>query len=607
MGRSIVFSNNTPKKQVYKTIRRGIQALLAVACVSPLCLDSAAHAQLRTGRQAPRDYYPQATSAKVPRSTNNALREKGQWEASPRASKAQRSLESISDDPASQDLTRLSSNVQDESHPKVLAANATSNRPVVNRPAVNRPVVTEVAQAKFETQSQVESRLDTGLPQPSIALASHPVATRQVPANAGNVIKRVTPARVVSDQIVSDQAIAIQPPTSSTVIDPPEMESYSEGHSYSEGYVVEEPMGYPNLHSTCGDPACSECGPGYPTLNIRIGIPPLFRCDRITARLEAATFFPSGQSIPSLVRTAEIGVPGSTDLFGGTKNLDQSVQGVRVEFGWLFGIAHCNTLQFRFFDAGAQSLTFDSPTSSATSIVRPYQDGSVNPIVQDSLSIKEPGISNGSVLAHAFSEVQGGDILFKRQWLRNGDSTTDWLVGYQNARLTDSIDVHSTTLPTGSTTLLELRDQFRTVNQFQGATLGLSRMVYSPRWSLGSLFKLGLGDMQRDVTIAGFQKVGSAVATNNGLLARSPASGVYSSNTFGFSPEANVTLGYRLTQNLEATLGYTYLGLPKVARAGEQIDTVADLDSTNPTRPRFTLQESNFSLHSLNYGLQYRY
>jgi hypothetical protein len=82
---------------------------------------------------------------------------------------------------------------------------------------------------------------------------------------------------------------------------------------------------------------------------------------------------------------------------------------------------------------------------------------------------------------------------------------------------------------------------------------------------------------------------------------------VYSTNTYVFSPEVNVTLGYRLTRNIEATLGYNYLGLPKVARAGQQIDTVSDLDSANPTRPRFILQESNFSLHSLNYGLQYRY
>lgn len=198
-------------------------------------------------------------------------------------------------------------------------------------------------------------------------------------------------------------------------------------------------------------------------------------------------------------------------------------------------------------------------------------------------------------------------MLLKGLWLKNCDSTTEWLLGYQNARLTDSIDVHSTTTPVGSTNLLELRDQFRTVNQFNGATLGLSRILYSPRWSLGSMFKLGMGDLQRDVTISGFQKVGNAQPTTNGLLARSPANGVYSTNTFVFSPEVNVTLGYRLTRNIEATLGYNYLGLPKVARAGQQIDTVSDLDSANPTRPRFILQESNFSLHSLNYGLQYRY
>ncbi len=611
MGRSIVLpktSNN--HNQLRKSIRRGFQALLAVACATPLCLDSAALAQLRTGRQAPRDYYPQATSAKVPQSSNNALREKPlrekrQSDAAPTAPKPQRNLESISDDPPSQDLPRLSSNGQAESLPKVLANNATSNRPLLKQ-----PVVTEVAQADFETPSQVQSRADSGSPQRSIALASHPAATRQAPANPGNVIKRVTPTRVVSEE-----SSAIQPPATSRVIDPiePQADTYSSSidppytDDYSEGYVVDDPMGYPNTHSTCGDPACSECGPGYPTLNIRIGFPPLLRCDRLTARIEAATFWPTSQSLPPLVRTDLIGVPGSTDLFGGTQNLNQSVQGLRGEFGWRFGVANCNTLQFRFFDAGAQSLTFDSPISSASSIVRPYQDGSQNPIVQDAVSIKEPGVSNGSVLAHAFSDVQGGDILLKGLWLKNCDSTTEWLLGYQNARLTDSIDVHSTTIPTGSTTLLELRDQFRTVNQFNGATLGLSRILYSPRWSLGSMFKLGMGDLQRDVTISGFQKVGNAPATTNGLLARSPANGVYSTNTFAFSPEVNVTLGYRLTRNIEATLGYNYLGLPKVARAGQQIDTVSDLDSANPTRPRFILQESNFSLHSLNYGLQYRY
>jgi hypothetical protein len=411
---------------------------------------------------------------------------------------------------------------------------------------------------------------------------------------------------------VSDQSTPAQStPYQSNVVDPIEPMDAIESHDhvysdgYADGYVVDDPTIYSGHDASCGDPACTQCGSGYPTLNIRIGFPPLLRCDQLSARVEAATFWPSAQAIPSLVRSAE--PPAGTDLFGGTVGLDQSVQGIRGEFGWKFGIGGCNSLQFRFFDAGAQSLTFDSLVNTTTPIVRPFVDGSGTTLEQSSVSVREPGISTGNLLAHAYSDVQGGDILFKRLWLKSCDASTEWLVGYQNTRLTDSIDVHSTTIPTGSTNLLELRDQFRAVNQFNGATFGLSRIAYSPRWSLGSMFKLGMGDLQRDVTISGFQKVGNAPATTNGLLARSPANGFYSTNTFVFSPEVNVTLGYRLTQNLEATVGYTYLGIPKVARAGQQIDTVSDLDSANPTRPRFTLQESNFSLHSLNYGLQYRY
>jgi len=593
-------------------LRQSLRAIVALACLTPVCADSSAYGQLRTGRDAPRDYYPEASAAKVPRPAGNPLRQSKPNDVKTTTSKKTVSLESIANDPPSEDLQRLSG-PGIENLPEALASSKRKER----------PVVTEVAPARFETSAKNSVgtpgtnavRSENPSESRTVELAAHQAATRQHPVNAGNVIKRVTPARVVSD----DSSV-LQSPASNSHIDPStELGTYADGgvpvdEAYGfDGYVVGDPMGDSHSfrqrgqYTSCGDPACSECGPGYPTLNIRIGFPPLLRCDRITARVEAATFWPGSQSIPALIRTAEVGVPESRDLFGGTQNLDQSVQGLRGEFGLRYGIANCNTLQFRFFDAGAQSLTFDSPRSSEASIVRPYQDGSQTPLVQDAVSIKEPGISNGSALAHAFSDVQGGDILFRRLWMQNCDASVEWLVGYQNARLTDSIDVHTTTIPTGSTTLLELRDQFRTENQFHGATLGLSRMVYSPRWSLGSMFKLGLGDMQRDVSISGFQKVGSAPSTSNGLLARSPANGFYSSNTFVVSPEVNVTLGYRLTQNLEATVGYTYLGLPKVARAGEQIDTVSDLDSVNPTRPRFSLQESNFSLHSLNYGLQYRY
>ena len=404
-------------------------------------------------------------------------------------------------------------------------------------------------------------------------------SARTVGAGSG-VDATLVGSRVVESQIIEGD-----------VIEPMVQDGYVE-----DGVVVEDPT------YACVD---GECGPGYPTMNIEIAFQPLFGMDRFSARVEAATFWGSSQGVPSLVRSDEIGVPGSVDYFGGTQDWNQSVQGIRGEFGWRFGAGMCDTLQFRFFDAGAQSLTFDSPVSGVPSIVRPYQ--TPVPLAQSAVSVKEPGISNGAVLAHGTSDVYGGDLLFRRIWSQSCDTKTEWLAGYQQARLNDSIDVHSTTFPIGTTNRLELRDQFRTNNAFHGAALGVSRMVTSPRWSLQGMFKLGLGNMERTVTISGFQRVNDAVPTTNGLLARGTNNGLYQTNTFVVSPEANVTLGYRLTQNLEATVGYNYLGLPKVTRAGEQIDTVSNLDNVNPARPAFSLQESNYSLHSLNYGLQYRY
>ena len=106
MGRSIVFSKNTSKKQFQKSLRRGIQALLAVACVSTICLDSQAQAQLRTGRDAPRDYYPQNSSAQVPRPSSNPLRSPSESKIRKTKSSAPRNLEAISDDPPA-DARRL--------------------------------------------------------------------------------------------------------------------------------------------------------------------------------------------------------------------------------------------------------------------------------------------------------------------------------------------------------------------------------------------------------------------------------------------------------------------------------------------------------------------
>ena len=125
--------------------------------------------------------------------------------------------------------------------------------------------------------------------------------------------------------------------------------------------------------------------------------------------------------------------------------------------------------------------------------------------------------------------------------------------------------------------------------------------------------KLGMGNMNRYVGIDGNQTIAvgppplSVASQAQGLHARASNMGTYQFDTFVVSPEVNVTFGFRLTRRLEATVGYDYLLLPKVARAADQFDPGLVVVLPNGSRPSFALRESDLNVHSLNYGLQYRY
>jgi|GEM_PF-1041849 len=485
----------------------------------------------------------------------------------------------------------------------------------------NRPSAGAVATASSKTVPSAKAPTYSSAPQATVKPSSltKPVAAATV-GTQQIVAKSAASTTVPSSKVQLASCPSCNKGIAHTHTQEPTVDSsavtVSEGEMISGDGMIEG-------GTEASSSGCSGCG-GYlgqcgcgevPTLNIQLAFPYGFLLNRFSARLEGATFWPSDSTIPGLVRTGAVGTAGSTDLFGGAVPMDETAQGPRGEFGWLFRNDLCSSMQLRFFDSGAQSLTFDSTQSTATSIVRPYLDPTTS--TQQSISILEPGVSSGSVLAHATSDVYGGDLLLKSIIRNNYMGRTEFLAGAQAARLSDSISVSSTTSAIPSGNLLLLNDTFITNNRFYGGTLGVSSITYGRSWSLSGMFKLGLGNMERNVTINGTQTITvpgtppSVTSSSNGLQARSTNNGFYSNDTFVVSPELNVTLGYRLTRNLEATVGYSFLELPKVVRAANQFDPQLASNLSNPlvgaARPSFSLTESNFTLHSVNYGLQYRY
>ena len=351
---------------------------------------------------------------------------------------------------------------------------------------------------------------------------------------------------------------------------------------------------------------------------------------RMQFRIEAATFWPDGQNLPQLVTTRRpandpatdglIGRTDTTNLFGGTEVLGGSTQGIRGELGTYFGDCKTYGILLRFFDVGSNTLSYSSTPTSEPVVMRPFFSTANN--AQSTIAVNYPNSTSGSLEANISSDMYGGDILFRKLILRDCAGRIEFLAGYQTARLADSLTINSTTTaltntPAPAGTISQLSDNFRTTNRFNGMALGLNGIMRERCWSLSGLVKLGFGNMERSVDINGASTItvpgnpGSTSTSANGLLARNTNAGSYVQSTFIVSPETNLTLGYRLNPRMEATIGYSYLGLPKVARVADQLDPQLASNLSNPptgaSTPSFSLLSNNYALHSLDYGLQWRY
>ncbi len=340
-------------------------------------------------------------------------------------------------------------------------------------------------------------------------------------------------------------------------------------------------------------------------------------------RAEGVSFFHNASTPPPLVTSGlqssgqvnagEIGRNDTTFLFGNTPVNRQHETGFRFNIGSSFGPDCCRGILFRAFDTGKWGTNFFADQDSNAVIARPFFDVTANE--QSTVLIAFPGVARGNVRAFAMSRAYGGDILVRKLIAGGQGNRWDFLIGYQRAQLNEEVRVDSTTTSIANGTVLDLTDRFHTQNVFNGVALGLNTMARYENWSIDGMFKLGFGNMTNEVDISGFRRTfvsaGNISTENQGLLARATNSGIRTFDTFAVVPELNLTVGYRFTYNFDLTLGYSFLVLPKVARADDQINNNLQVNLSNPlvgdVAPAFTLDQTSYVLHGINYGLQWRY
>ncbi|MEO8272244.1 MAG: BBP7 family outer membrane beta-barrel protein, partial [Aureliella sp.] len=108
---------------------------------------------------------------------------------------------------------------------------------------------------------------------------------------------------------------------------------------------------------------------------------------------------------------------------------------------------------------------------------------------------------------------------------------------------------------------------------------------------------------------------GTTTNATGGLLAQRTNIGSYERNQFTMVPELGATLGYQVTQRLRATMGYSLVYMGNVVRPGDQVDLNVNpnllppenVPFTGPLRPQFHFVETDYLIHGLNFGGEFRW
>jgi hypothetical protein len=314
---------------------------------------------------------------------------------------------------------------------------------------------------------------------------------------------------------------------------------------------------------------------------------------------------------------------GQTRILFGDDTFHEDLRpGGRLTFGWWFDPNQYSGVEFQYFELDGHNIRFDASGTNGSSnsiLARPIIDAGTG---QPNAVIIASDVLNGSVIATSNMQLTSTNILFRDLFWASQYARVDYLVGYRHTHLYDRLKVNEslTSLDDASGfaegTPITRVDQFRAVNQFDGADLGLKGWwSRSGTLAVTGLAKVALGASNNNVIINGFTTQGSgrtATTTQGGVLALPSNIGRRAQQEFGVVSEIGCGLEWQPVCFWKFSLGYTWFYWSDVARAINQIDTTVDTSQLAPTSgsgasPTFHMHTTSFWAQGLNAGFSYQF
>jgi hypothetical protein len=375
--------------------------------------------------------------------------------------------------------------------------------------------------------------------------------------------------------------------------------------------------GYLNDCATCSTDAACDCLCGPP--------------GKTWVSAEWLYWWTKGQNIPPLITSAPpgtarnvagtLGGPGTQILAGGNQWNQGPQSGFRLNFGTWFDPCQTVGIGGDFFFLGQSKENAQAGSNGAASIFRPFTNALTG--LPDSQLVSFPNTLAGTTNVTSNTSIIGGGPSFIRNLLCDPCGRLDLTLGYRYMNLTDELIIREnltalpgSTVPAGSRFLIE--DRFRTSNNFHGGVIGLNWERRFSHWFLNVRSSIAFGVNHQIIDISGNTTIinpnGAQQTFPGGLLAQPTNIGRYTNNAFAVMPEVGVRLGAQVTERMRAFVGYNFMYMSNVARAGDQIDLrvnpnlIAPSQGLNgPALPAFTRRTTDFWAQGVSLGLEFRF
>ncbi len=343
----------------------------------------------------------------------------------------------------------------------------------------------------------------------------------------------------------------------------------------------------------------------------------------------------AGQDVPALVTTAptgavrgQAGVIGSantTILYGEDSLNTDARSGARAAAG--FWMSPCFAVEGEYLTLGESNEAYSiaSAANGIPTIARPFINiNGANDANLIAVNLNGNAALVGTLAIDSFSSFESASVLLRY----SADSLVDcgryyqldYLAGYRYARLHDRLTFATSTrsveqpssVPFG--TVLDVNEQFSTVNRFVGADFGFRMHSQRGAYSLDITARCAIGSIARELDISGntVTTVPGAAAVNSqgGLLTQRSNIGRFRDDMFSVMPDVSAKLGVALHPNFRLTAGYNFIALANVARAGEQIDSTLNLTQAanrplvGDPRPGASFVNTGYWAHGLSFGIE---